>query len=72
MEYGVIAGGILTMLGILLLAKATWVWENSGFGRLSSEISVRQVIPAVIMIGVGVQTVFGSFFLSMLSYVRRK
>ncbi|MCX7389037.1 MAG: glycosyltransferase [Planctomycetales bacterium] len=72
MEYGVIAGGILTVLGILLLAKATWVWENSGFGRLSSEISVRQVIPAVIMIGVGVQTVFGSFFLSMLSYVRRK
>ena len=72
MEYGVIAGGILTVLGILLLAKATWLWESSGFGRLAPEISVRQVIPAVIMIGVGVQTVFGSFFLSMLSYVRRK
>ena len=72
MEHGVIAGGILTVLGILLLAKATWVWESSGFGRLAPEISVRQVIPAVIMIGVGVQTVFGSFFLSMLSYVRRK
>lgn len=72
MEHGVIAGEILTVLGILLLAKATWLWESSGFGRLSSEISVRQVIPAVIMIGVGVQTVFGSFFLSMLSYVRRK
>lgn len=72
LEHGIIAGGILTILGILLLAHATWTWKDTGFGRLTLDLSIRQVIPAVILISVGVQTVFGSFFLGMLSFVRRK
>jgi len=72
MEYGVIAGGALMLIGAGLLAQATWIWSRVNFGRLPVEVSIRQVIPAVILISVGVQTVFGSFFLSLLSYARRK
>ena len=72
LEYGVVSGGILMLVGVALLANATWVWKSAGFGPLPVEISIRQVIPALILISVGVQTVFGSFFLSMLSYVGKR
>ncbi|HQX50103.1 MAG TPA: glycosyltransferase [Planctomycetaceae bacterium] len=71
MEYGVVAGGILTFVGVILLGHATWYWHSLGYGELPREISVRQVIPSVILTCIGVQTVFGSFFLSVLSYLRR-
>jgi len=71
MEYGVVAGGILTLVGVILLGHATWYWHSLGYGELPREISVRQVIPSVILTSIGVQTVFGSFFLSVLSYLRR-
>jgi len=71
MEYGVAAGGSLTFLGVMLLAQATWDWHRTGYGPLPPEVSIRQVIPAVMLLSVGVQTVFGSFFLSVLGYVRK-
>ncbi len=71
MEYGVVAGGILILVGVILLGHATWYWHSRGYGELPREISVRQVIPSVILTSIGVQTVFGSFFLSVLSYLRR-
>jgi hypothetical protein len=71
MEFGVAAGTVLMLLGLGLLSHAAWAWGQTGFGQMGPELSIRQVIPAVILISVGVQTVFGSFLLSLLSYVRR-
>jgi hypothetical protein len=72
LEYGVVAGGILTTVGVMLLSHATWFWASQGYGQLTPEISIRQVIPAVILTSVGVQTVFGSFFLSVLRFLGRR
>lgn len=71
LEYGVMAGGILATVGVTLLGRATWYWRAQNFGPLPAEVSIRQVIPAVILLSVGVQTVFGSFFLSVLGQVRK-
>ena len=70
----VIPGLTLSLVGIvlmMLLCQATWLWHRTGYGPLPPEVSVRQVIPAVILLSVGVQTVFGSFFLSVLGYLRK-
>lgn len=72
LEYGVVVGGILTTVGVILLSHATWFWASQGYGQLQPEISIRQVIPAVILTSVGVQTVFGSFFLSVLRFLGRR
>ena len=37
-----------------------------GFGALDPRTTMREVIPAVVLLALGVQTVFASFFLSIL------
>ena len=69
MEHGVILGTLLSGVGTVLFARAALVWQTTGFGELNPEFTVQQVVPAVILIGVGVQTIFSSFFLSLLSYL---
>jgi hypothetical protein len=69
MEQGVIFGTILSGVGMVLFGRAAIVWQTTGFGELNPELTVQQVVPAVVLIGVGVQTIFSSFFLSLLSYI---
>ncbi len=69
LERGVILGGLLCFLGIAGLAAETWFWGNSSYGALPVQQSMRLVIPSVIGLMLGVQTILGSFFLSVLSLV---
>jgi glycosyltransferase involved in cell wall biosynthesis len=71
LERGVVAGLFLLCAGVVLFGRALFVWAGAGFGHLSYPDSLRMVIPAVTMITVGVQIVFSSFFLSVLSLARR-
>ncbi len=41
-------------------------WKAAGFGQISYPDSLRLVIPAVTCMTLAVQTVFSSFFLSVL------
>ena len=43
-----------------------------GFGELDPPVTMRQAIPAVILLVMGIQTVFASFFLSILSTEARR
>jgi hypothetical protein len=41
-------------------------WQAGGFHALDPRTTMRQVIPAAVLITLGVQTIFASFFLSIL------
>ncbi|MEM7172047.1 MAG: glycosyltransferase family 2 protein [Pseudomonadota bacterium] len=66
MEVGLLIGlGLLTM-GILISAFALQAWGRGSFGNLDPAQSLRMVIPAVTALVLGIQTLFSSFFLSVL------
>src|SRR5207245_356983 len=52
--------------GMAALAAAVWSWGRVWFGALDPEVTMREVIPAMVLLALGVQTVFASFFLSIL------
>jgi glycosyltransferase involved in cell wall biosynthesis len=71
LEMGLVAGLILSASGVVALGLATWDWGVSGFGALDPRSVMRRVIPAVILLSLGVQTVFASFFLGILTLGRK-
>jgi len=66
LERGIIAGLIIATVGLGFLVAAVLKWRAAGFGIISYPESLRLVIPAVTCLTVGVQTLFSSFFLSIL------
>lgn len=70
LELGVLAGTLAFGVGFSLLAWKTWTWMTSGFSALDPVVSMRVVIPSVVSMAIGLQVVFGSFFLSFLNVAR--
>jgi hypothetical protein len=70
LEVGLVVGLILAAAGAVALGIATWDWGVTGFGALDPRSVMRRVIPAVILLSLGVQTVFASFFLGILTLGR--
>jgi hypothetical protein len=66
LETGLLAGMAMTLAGFAALGLAAWSWGAVGFGALDPEVTMREVIPALVLLALGVQTVFASFFLSIL------
>ena len=66
LERGIVAGLFIAMVGLGFLAAAILKWRAAGFGIISYPESLRLVIPAVTCLTLGVQTLFSSFFLSIL------
>jgi hypothetical protein len=71
LEGGLAAGGILVLAGLALVAWAVERWRHAEFGSLNVQVTMRQVIPAVTLVSLGVQTLFASFFLGVLGLGRR-
>jgi hypothetical protein len=67
LEFGLLLGGSLLLLGLAGCAWVTWQWAASGFGELHQ---VRQVLFWSMWLFLGLQTIFASFFLSMLGISR--
>ena len=67
LERGIVAGLAIGFDGFAFLLAAVVKWKQAGFGVISYPESLRLVIPAVTFLTLGVQTVFSSFFLSILS-----
>jgi len=68
LERGLVIGSLLFLLGFAIDASILVDWLRSGMGRLDA---VRPAIQASTLMIVGAQTVFSSFFLSMLAVPRR-
>lgn len=66
LERGLIIGVILTLAGIFGTLLAFLTWKNVSFGSLNPLSMMRLVIPSGIALALGIQIIFGSFFLSVL------
>jgi len=61
-----ILGGASALIGLALCASLTWQWGRSGFGALSPEAAMRQIIPGVALLLIGTQSVLASVFFAAL------
>jgi glycosyltransferase involved in cell wall biosynthesis len=70
LEIGLAAGALMALIGVVALILAVASWGAVGFGSLNPSLTMREVIPAVVLLALGSQTVFASFFISILSIER--
>ena len=70
LEVGLAAGALMVLVGVVALVLAVASWSAVGFGNLDPSLTMREVIPAVVLLALGTQTVFASFFISILSIDR--
>jgi glycosyltransferase involved in cell wall biosynthesis len=71
LEVGLLAGALLILAGLGVSVYAVGFWQSRHFGPLDYAQTLRLVIPASLFLTLGGQTVFASFFLSVLG-LRRK
>lgn len=71
LEVGVFLGAVMSIAGFGFLVRALTVWSKVGYGPLSYPDSLRQVVPAVTLLILGVQMIFSFFFLGVLGLHRR-
>jgi glycosyltransferase involved in cell wall biosynthesis len=71
LEVGLIFGCILLLIGFGILGYALHIWHGAGFGDLSPQRMLRLTLPSATCFMLGVEAIFGSFFLSLLGMNRR-
>jgi glycosyltransferase involved in cell wall biosynthesis len=71
LEKGLIGGALALVIGLVLLLLAVNQWRQSGFGNLEYSETMRIVIPGATLTALGVQTILGSFFVSILGTLRK-
>jgi hypothetical protein len=72
LERGLLAGGTLLLGG---LALSVWLFSHCwalNLGRVALESTLREALWCFVLMVLGVQTIYGSFFLSMLGMNREK
>ena len=63
----ILTGGILLGLGILATILALVLWSKNSFGALDPQHIMRLTIPALTCMAIGVQMMFGGFFIGILN-----
>lgn len=71
LELGLATGSLLTIAGLATSAYAVGGWGSKHFGPLYYSYTMRLVIPAALLLTLGAQTIFASFFMSVLGLRRR-
>lgn len=71
LERGLIVSVVAILLGCGLLLAAVLKWRSTGFGRLDYAETMRLVIPGATLTALAIQTIFSSFFVSILGMRRR-
>lgn len=71
LERCLVAGSVAFLAGTGLLVGATSRWQAVSFGALDYASTMRWVIPGVTLAALGFQTIFASFFISILRMARR-
>ena len=70
LETGLISGCILLIMGTMASIYAFGIWGQNDFGSLNPTETMPIVIPGVTCLALGIQTIFSSFFLSILGLKR--
>jgi glycosyltransferase involved in cell wall biosynthesis len=71
LEVGLLVGIVLSLLGLAISAGALIIWGNKGFGPLDPVHTIRIVSPGILCLTLGIETVFASFFLSIVGYAKK-
>lgn len=66
LERGLAMGSVLMAMGVVVAIASLWRWRSEGFGPLDGQQTVRSVVPALLGLVLGAQTIFSSLFWSML------
>ena len=70
LETGLIAGCALFLMGTAASVYAFGIWGENNFGSLNPTETMPIIIPGVTCLALGIQTIFSSFFLSILGLKR--
>ena len=71
LERGLVTGGLLTVAGLGFAVVSLLRWRAVGFAELDPTATVRIVVPAVLGLVLGVQTIFSSLLLSVMGLPTR-
>jgi hypothetical protein len=71
LETGLAAGTASLLAGGALVGRVVCLWAGAGFHDLSYTLTMRWMIPGVLLLVLGTQALFGSFLLSLLGVRRR-
>jgi hypothetical protein len=71
LEVGLGIGFLLVVVGLAGSVFAVHTWGLAEFGRLDYSHTLRLVIPSALALTIGVQTIFASFFVSLLGMGRK-
>jgi hypothetical protein len=67
LEHGLILGSLVLLVGFAIGGVIVGIWIGRGFGQLSEE---RLLVFAAVLVIIGLQTIFSSFFLSIIGLAR--
>ena len=70
LETGVVVGLALLVAGVAGTVVAVAGWSRLGFGAYDPQTAMRVVVPSVVLLALGSQTIFSSFLLSLLGMRR--
>lgn len=71
LEAGLVVGAMLLVFGLAGSLVAVGVWGESRFAALNPSETMRIIVPSVVALTLGAQTILSSFFLSVLGLRRR-
>jgi glycosyltransferase involved in cell wall biosynthesis len=71
LETGLLAGVVLVIGGLAISIFAVAYWRGQNFGPLDPIRTIRLVTPGGILLTLGFQTIFSSFFLSIMGMSRQ-
>ena len=69
LEYGLLIGIFLILVGASGLIYPLITWINTGFGGLQPVETMRIVIPTAVILIIGIQSVLFSIFMSFISFI---
>jgi hypothetical protein len=69
LEHGLVIGSALILAAVVGLAAVTVEWASNGFGALGRAYETALLVTAL---GLGIQIVFGAFFLALLTMPLRQ
>jgi glycosyltransferase involved in cell wall biosynthesis len=67
LEHGLAAGGLALLCGLAIGGVVVGIWIHRGFGQLSED---RLLVFAAVLIILGLQAIFSSFFLSIIGLAK--
>jgi hypothetical protein len=71
LERGLVLGLLLVAGGLTWILTSVVTWRSTGYGTLDPRLTMRQLIPGVTVLSLGLETIFASFFLSVLGINRK-